>query len=54
MPLSPSGGFSGAGLADYGIAVVTDGTFAVLSWRRINPLILISAGGLVYLAATRG
>lgn len=35
----------------FGIALVT---FAVLSWRRINPLILISAGGLVYLAATRG
>jgi chromate transporter len=35
----------------FGIALVT---FAVLSWRRVNPLILISAGGLVYLAATRG
>jgi chromate transporter len=24
-------------------------TFGILSWRRINPLLLISAGGLVYL-----
>ena len=35
----------------FGIALVS---FAVLSWRRVNPLILISAGGLVYLAAMRG
>ena len=38
-------------LTAFGIAM---GTFAVLSWRRVNPLILISAGGLIYLIATRG
>jgi chromate transporter len=27
-------------------------TFAILSWRRINPLLLISAGGLAYLIFT--
>jgi chromate transporter len=31
------------------IAVVT---FAVLSWRRINPLLLITAGGIAYLIFT--
>jgi len=25
-------------------------TFGILSWRRVNPLMLISAGGLAYLA----
>ncbi len=24
-------------------------TFGILSWRRVNPLLLISAGGLAYL-----
>jgi chromate transporter len=28
-------------------------TFGVLSWRRINPLILISFGAIAYLAITR-
>jgi len=28
-------------------------TFAVLTWRRVNPLILISLGAIGYLAATR-
>jgi chromate transporter len=29
-------------------------TFAILSWRRVNPAILIGAGGFLYLIATRG
>jgi chromate transporter len=37
-------------VAAFAIAAVT---FAVLSWRRINPLILISTGAIVYLAITR-
>jgi chromate transporter len=31
------------------IAVIT---FAILSWRRVNPLLLISAGGVAYLLYT--
>jgi len=29
-------------------------TFGILSWRRVNPLLLISAGGLAYLIFTIG
>jgi chromate transporter len=28
-------------------------TLAILSWRRVNPVLLISAGGFIYLAATQ-
>ena len=36
-----------ANLMGLAIAAVT---FGILSWRRVNPLLLISAGGLAYLA----
>jgi chromate transporter len=32
--------------------VIAAVTFAILSWRRINPLLLISAGGFAYLVFT--
>jgi chromate transporter len=28
-------------------------TLAILSWRRVNPVLLISAAGAIYLAATQ-
>jgi chromate transporter len=33
--------------------LIAAATLAVLSWRRINPVLLISAGGLAYLAFSR-
>ncbi len=38
-----------ANLMGLAIAIVT---FGILSWRRVNPLLLISAGGLAYLLFT--
>jgi chromate transporter len=34
-------------------AVIAAATLAVLLWRHVNPVLLISAGGLIYLLATR-